>query len=239
MAKKLTLEEKKSLLIKGKKKLADKFEDDSESVDMVEAVEGEVSDDEMPLQPLRKSETRSVIVEITGKTPILMNNPKSMMFEEETKGTVVSTTRKRDPKAEAETRAYKMKDGTLYIPAEAIKGCLVNAASYKKFGKYSAKPIIAGCVQILPQQISLKTKNYEIDERTVVIRGRGRVIRARPMVENWKLTFTLEYDAGFIQSGNLIREIMEEGGQRIGIMDFRPAKLGSFGMFRVTRWDEQ
>ena len=132
-----------------------------------------------------------------------------------------------------------MKDGTLYIPAEALKGCLVNAASYKKFGKYSAKPIIAGCVQILPQQISLKTKDYEIDERTVVIRGRGRIIRARPTVPKWKLTFELEYDAGFIASGNLIREILEEGGQRIGIMDFRPAKLGSFGMFKVSRWDEK
>lgn len=201
--------------------------------------ESETSDDEMPLMPIRKSVTRSVTVEITGKTPILMNNPRSMMFEDEAKGQVVSTTRKRDPIAEAETRAYRMKDKTLYIPAEAIKGCLVNAASYKKFGKYSAKPIIAGCVQILPQQISLNTKDYDVDERTVVIRGRGRVIRARPMVSNWKLTFTLEYDAGFIASGNLIREILEEGGQRIGIMDFRPAKLGSFGMFRVSKWSEE
>ena len=211
-------------------------EEDSE----VEEVE-EASDEEegMPLTPLRKSVTRTVTVELTGKTPILMNNPRSMMFEEEAKGTVVSTTRKRDPVAEAETRAYRMKDGTLYIPAEAIKGCLVNAASYKKFGKYSAKPIVAGCVQILPQQISLKTKDYEIDERTVVIRGRGRVIRARPLVDKWKITFQLEYDAGFITSGNLIREILEEGGQRVGIMDFRPIKLGNFGMFRVTKWDEK
>jgi hypothetical protein len=206
-----------------------------------EEVQSDENDDdgEEILAPIRKSETRTVMVEITGKTPILMNNPRSMMFEEEAKGSVVSTTRKRDPVAEAETRAYRMKDQTLYIPAEALKGCLVNAASYKKFGKYSAKPIIAGTVQILPQQISLKTKDYEIDERTVVIRGRGRVIRARPMVSKWKLNFELEYDAGFISSGNLIREILEEGGQRIGIMDFRPAKLGSFGMFKVTKWDEK
>jgi len=210
--------------------------EESES-EVEESSEGE--DEDMPLAPIRKSVTRTVTIELTGKTPILMNNPRSMMFEEEAKGSVVSTTKKRDPVAEAETRAYRMKDGTLYIPAEAIKGCLVNAASYKKFGKYSAKPIVAGCVQILPQQISLKTKDYEIDERTVVIRGRGRVIRARPLVDNWKITFQLEYDAGFITSGNLIREILEEGGQRVGIMDFRPIKLGNFGMFRVTKWYEK
>ena len=211
-------------------------EEESEN-EVEESSEGE--DEDMPLAPIRKSVTRTVTIELTGKTPILMNNPRSMMFEEEAKGSVVSTTKKRDPVAEAETRAYRMKDGTLYIPAEAIKGCLVNAASYKKFGKYSAKPIVAGCVQILPQQISLKTKDYEIDERTVVIRGRGRVIRARPLVDNWKITFQLEYDAGFITSGNLIREILEEGGQRVGIMDFRPIKLGNFGMFRVTKWYEK
>lgn len=206
-----------------------------------EDVEAEVSESEEDitnLVPIRKSETKVVKVEITGKTPLLMNNPRSMMFEEEAKKDIVSTTKKRNPTAEAEGRAYRMKDGTLYVPAEAIKGCLVNAASYKKFDKFSAKPIIAGCVQILPQQISLKTKNYEIDERTVVIRMRGRVIRARPMVTNWKLTFDLEYDAGFISSSNLIRGILEEGGRRIGIMDFRPAKLGNFGMFTVTKWQE-
>jgi len=191
------------------------------------------------LEPIRKSQIKRIKVELTGKTPILMNNPKSMISDEEEKGSsVISTTKKRNSKLEAEGRTYRMKDGTLYVPAEALKGCLVNAASYKKFGKYSAKPIIAGCVQVLPMQISLNTKEFEVDERTVVIMRRGRVIRARPMIENWKISFELEYDAGFIQSGNLIREILEEGGQRVGIMDFRPAKMGSFGMFKITKWEE-
>ena len=127
----------------------------------------------------------------------------------------------------------------MYIPAEAIKGCLVASSAYRKFNKYSAKPIIAGCVQILPQEISLGTKNYDIDERTVVIMRRSRIIRSRPRIEKWKLNFQLVYDAGFIPDGNMIREILEEGGQRIGIMDFRPAKLGSFGMFTVTKWKER
>ena len=201
-------------------------------------VEGyDVDEEDEELIPSSKSVTRIVNVELTGKTPILMNNPRSMMFDDGTNP--VSTTQKRDPLAEAETKVYRMKDGNLYIPAEAIKGCLVNAASYKKFGKYSAKPIVAGCVQILPLQISLNTKDYEVDERTVVIRGRGRIIRARPLVDNWKINFKLEYDAGFITNGNLIKAILEEGGRRVGIMDFRPAKLGSFGMFKVTKWKEE
>jgi len=200
----------------------------------------EVSEDEIPLVPMFKSVKRKVHVEIRGVpgSGILMNNPRSMFEEEETKAQAVSTTRKRDPVREAEIRAYRMKTGMLYIPAEAIKGCLVNAAAYKKLGKYAAKPIIAGSVQILPQQISLNTKNYEIDERTVVIKGRGRVIRARPVLNTWKLSFDMVYDTAFIQGSDIIRAMLEEGGQRVGIMDFRPAKLGSFGMFTVTKWKE-
>lgn len=220
--------------------MAKKSKTEEDVVEEVEQVEDEESEG-LPLAPLTKSIRKTVHVEITSipGSGLLMNNPRSMMFEEEAKGQVISTTKKRDPVAEAETRAYRMKDGNLYVPAEAVKGCLVNAAAYKKLGKYAAKPIIAGCVQILPQQISLKTKNYDIDERTVVIRGRGRVIRARPTLDKWKLSFDLVYDTAFIQGGHLIRAMLEEGGQRVGIMDFRPAKLGSFGMFTVTKWQEK
>lgn len=182
---------------------------------------------------------KDVKVEIVGETPLLMNNPRSMLFEDEQKSKVISTTARRDSAAEAELRVYKMKDGNLYIPSEAIKGCLVNAASYKKFGKYSAKPIIAGSVRILPSEISLGVKTYEIDIRTVVIQKKSRIIRSRPKVEKWKATFTLRFDEKFIQSGDLVKEILIEGGQRVGLLDFRPQKLGDFGMFKVTKWEEQ
>jgi len=35
---------------------------------------------------------------------------------------------------EAEKLSYKTAKGELYVPAEAIKGCLIGAASYKKIG---------------------------------------------------------------------------------------------------------
>jgi hypothetical protein len=38
---------------------------------------------------------------------------------------------------------------------------------------------------------------------------------------------------------NEIKSILEEAGSRIGILDFRPDKLGSFGMFEVTKWEEK
>lgn len=179
---------------------------------------------------------KKVKVEIVGLTPLLMNNPKSMLDDAKS---ITSQTEKRDLTTEAEKLAYRIKDGTLYIPAEAIKGSIVNAASYKKFGKYSAKPIVAGSVFIQPTEVSLGTKKYDLDVRTVVIQRKSRVVKARPTLKEWKAEFELTYNNEFISNGeSLIKPILEEAGQRVGLLDFRPAKLGSFGMFKVSKWQE-
>lgn len=179
---------------------------------------------------------KKVKVELTGITPLLMNSPKAML---DAAKDISSSTEKRNLAEEAEKLLYVMKDGTLYIPSEAVKGSLVNAASYKKFGKYSAKPIVAGSVFIQPNEISLGTKKYELDIRTVVVQRRNRIVKARPMLRTWKVEFELTYNSEFIANGeNLIKPILIEAGQRVGLLDFRPQKLGSFGMFEVTLWKE-
>ena len=165
-----------------------------------------------------------------------MNNPASMI-DEQTQG-LKQKTSKFDMVKSAEKLAYKTPKGELYIPAEAIKGCLIGAASYKKIGKYAAKPIIAGGVHIQPRQVGLGVKKYELDIRTVVIQ-RARVVKARPMVENWKCSLELVYDEELINNTEIIKSLLEEAGKRVGLLDFRPQKTGSFGMFEVTKWEEQ
>jgi len=175
---------------------------------------------------------KTIKVELTGETPLLMNSPHKMLDMD------TSTTKKlqkRDIKAEAEGVAYRMKNKELYVPATAIKGCLINASSYKKAGKYALKPIIAGAVRVEPEKIGLGTKTYDIDLRTVVIQGKSRIVKARPKIEKWKLSFDLVYNEKLIRP-EVIKESLEDGGERIGILDFRPAKLGNFGMFKVTKW---
>lgn len=179
---------------------------------------------------------KTINVEITGVTPLLMNNPKSMI--DVAKGSLVKTTEKRDVVKDAEQLAYKMKNGELYVSAEAVKGCLVGASSYKKFGKNSARPIIAGGVFITPNEIGLGTKKYDVDIRTVVIQ-RSRVVKGRPKIEKWKLKFKLIYNETLIADDKSIKKILIEAGQRIGLLDFRPQKLGSFGMFEVTKWEAE
>jgi len=180
---------------------------------------------------------RKVKVELKGVTPLLMNNPQSMISKAQ--GELKKTTQKYDLEKDAEQLAYKTKTGELYVPSSAIKGTMMGGASYKKFGKNSAKPIIAGGVFINPDQVKLGTKKYELDIRTVVIQ-RQRVVKARPKIEDWKLSFELLYDETLISDGKtMIKPILEDAGKRVGLLDFRPQKSGSFGTFEVSKWQEE
>lgn len=184
---------------------------------------------------------RKVNVEIEGTTPLLMNNPQVMIEQSlgEKETTPGQKTRSRkDMEKEADKLAYKMKDGTLYIPSEAIKGTILNASSWKKIGKYSAKQILAGAVRIYPEQISLGKKSYTYDIRTVVVQ-RNRVVKLRPRVEKWKAKFELWYDEQLVANADLIKPILEEAGRRVGILDFRPQNKGIFGCFKVNKFEEQ
>ena len=173
-------------------------------------------------------------IEIEIKGPRLLMNSPHMMLEDS--DAVVSKTKRRDPKVEAEKVVYRMKSGELYIPNTAIKGAILNASKAKKTRKYALKPFIASGLRIDPEQIGLGTKVYEIDRRTVVIQ-RERVVKCRPILRNWRAKFTVVYDNEMLPEGpDIIIPLLEEAGQRIGILDFRPEKGGEFGTFEVTKW---
>ena len=174
---------------------------------------------------------KTIKVTLKGETDLLMNSPKAMLEPEDP---TKSRLKKRDHKKDAEKVAYRNKQG-LYVPAEAIKGCLVGAACWKKLGKYALKPIIAAAVRISPGEIKLNTNKYEVDLRTVVIQ-RSRVVKARPRISNWEISFDVLYNEKMISDPDIIKRCLEEGGERIGILDFRPAHTGEFGTFKIKKW---
>jgi len=146
------------------------------------------------------------------------------------------------PEEDAEAVAYRNKDGKLYIPSRCMKSCMLNAASWYKFGKNSAKQIIAGGTRIEESEILLldekgKTiEKYELDIRPVVVQ-RARIMRARPRIDKWTAKFTLIYNENMLGTAlDTIREIIEESGQRIGLLDNRPQKYGENGTFVVTKF---
>ena len=185
---------------------------------------------------IKKMET--VQIQIKGETALLMNSPKAML---DPQPVTRQKNIKRDNKKEAEKVAYRTSKGTLYVPATAIKGCMLNASSFKKAGKYALKPFIAGGVRIVGDELELRDsknkviKNYEIDLRTVVIQ-RNRVVKARPKIKDWVLNFEVKYNPKLIMEPEIIKQLLAEAGERIGILDFAPRKTGDFGCFKVTKF---
>ena len=74
--------------------------------------------------------------------------------------------------------------------------------------------------------------------RTVVIQ-RARVVKARPVIKDWSLKFEMEIDTSMIPDIAAVIDNLEDAGRRVGILDFRPQKLGEFGTFRVKKWNVQ
>lgn len=147
---------------------------------------------------------------------------------------------KKTPAEQAEYSAYR--DPTtndLYVPGVAVQRALINAATYSKGkGRGSLQKNAAACLMVLPERIPLGTKTYSLDSRPVVVPAtKGRVMRHRPRLDSWSITFTLEYDDTLLKETE-VRRIVDDMGKRVGLLDFRPEKKGPFGKSVVVKWDK-
>ncbi len=152
----------------------------------------------------------------------------------------ITALEKKTPEEQAEYAAYRDPDSEeLYIPGVAVQRGLIAAATYSK-GKGRAslqKPVAAG-VFVSPERLLLATKEYIVDARSVVIPAtKGRIIRYRPRLDNWRVSFEIEFDDELI-TGDQLRTVVDDCGKRVGLLDFRPACKGPFGRFVVIEWNK-
>ena len=139
----------------------------------------------------------------------------------------------------AEHAAYRDPEtGRLYLPGVAVGRALISAAGDSKGkGRASLAMVAAAGLLVSPERIDLGAKSYIIDSRWAVIPAtRGRVMRHRPRLDSWQASFTLEWDDA-LMSEKQARQIVDDCGARVGVLDFRPEKKGPFGRFVVTKWD--
>ena len=184
---------------------------------------------------------KKIQIKISGPQ-LLMANPEKMVADAASSAKGKLSIRKQDYDAEADSLAYKLPTGELYIPARALFKAIINGASYKKAGKYNLKAIIAAAVRIEPEQIALGTNKYEIDLRPVVIQSgmrKNRVIRARPLVRNWKATFQIVYNENLITDADIIKTCVQDAGERVGILEFSPRNYGPYGTFQIDEFKVQ
>lgn len=181
---------------------------------------------------------KTIKVKIKGTSPLLMNKYNISQELERTKGR--STTKKYDVNEDAQKSAYwgSGKKKELIIPSEVVYATMLNASSFYKIGKRSAKPMLAGNIRILPLEISLETNKYEVDVRPVVI-SRAKVLKGRAKLTEWEATFKIVYNEEYIPNIEVIRNILSDAGFRVGLLDFRPQRGGPFGCFEIVEFKEE
>lgn len=173
--------------------------------------------------------TKRIQVTIQGRSALLMHS-----FPMEP----IKNLEKKSPEEQAEFAAYRDDKGRLYFPAVNVGRSIVAGASYSKGkGKSSLQKPIAACLLVSPERLDLGTKEYAIDSRPVVIKAtKGRIVRHRPRLDDWRLSFEIEYDDDLLNE-NQVRQCIDDAGSRVGIGDFRPECKGPFGRFNVVNWE--
>jgi len=179
---------------------------------------------------------KKIDVTIRGLTPLLMNrlNPESLKSKTRMKMEQYST------EEDAKKSAYIAEiDGKrqLYIPQEALYSMIINTAKQYKVRRMSLASLLAGTMRVEPEKVPLGTDKYEIDERAVVIQNQ-RVLKGRAKLPEWSAKFQLVYDSRRLPEGieTTMKEILEDAGTRMGILDYRPQHRGWFGTFALEKF---
>ena len=184
-------------------------------------------------------------ITIQGTTPLLMNKFTDAAQMAATSGVRLSTAGdKGTPREQAEARVYIGLNGEPMIPQPNLFRCLIDAGVYFKAGRSKIttqkSSLLPACVDVAGAEIPLAFKEaWAVDTRAVRIPATGgRILCHRPCFHDWALTFEAELDTTMITPA-LFRDIVDAGGKRIGLGDFRPACKGPFGKFVVTQWAVQ
>lgn len=178
---------------------------------------------------------QTVHVIIKGITPLLVNR-----FHEEAQDTATSGVHTRKerptPDEDAAMRLYPKNGTGETIPAENLRQSVIAASSRTKIGRRSATTDTAAAIYIFPEMLPLSGE-WHTDSRAVVIPAtRGRILRHRPMFNEWSVSFDLQIDVDLIDA-QTIKKILEDAGAFVGLGDFRPARKGPYGRFQVTSWE--
>jgi hypothetical protein len=169
---------------------------------------------------------------IAGQSPLLMH--AYPMIE-------ISGLDKMKPEDQAKHHLYSHKQGNseiFHIPGVNFQRALVAAAAYSKGkGRASLQKVAAASLLVEEPYLDIAPQRWVVDSRPVVIPAtKGRIIRHRARFDDWEVSGTITYDSALL-SEKQVRQIVDDAGSRVGLLDFRPERKGPFGRFTVTKWD--
>lgn len=130
-------------------------------------------------------------------------------------------------------------DGTgLILPAHVLDSCMREGARKIKAGKLiSAGVIVEGPAKFKAAGVkSLVTasQSEQFHFRCAVKIGTSKVMRTRPIFQEWAATFSICMDTEVVDL-EVVRQSLEAAGRLVGVGDWRPGapKGGSYGRFTV------
>lgn len=175
-------------------------------------------------------------VKIQGITPILFNRFIESSIDSEIKKRA-GAVKKSDP----EDKLYKTAEGLIYTPSTHIQGMLISSSKeFKIRGKRTStySKLVGSSVDVNPDAIVHKIQTWvPYSVSAVVPSTRGRMMVTRPKMDKWEIEFTLKFNDDDIPV-EVIKNILDHGGQYNGLGDWRPEKKGKFGKFIVTEFKQ-
>ena len=180
---------------------------------------------------------------LEGVTPLLMNRATEEALSGATRRNTVEEPE--DPRTIADRGVYRI-DRQLGIPGAAIARLLREAGSAHKAkgSRKSIKYIVPAACLVLDDLCGLYLRDrrtplvdFEVDSRPVTIPAtKGRVMRHRARANEWATVVRIRLNEG-IMAEAVLRHLLIEGTQQIGLGDFRPEKGGPFGTSALVAWD--
>ena len=117
------------------------------------------------------------------------------------------------------------------IPAEVMEACLVTAAKKNKNGKKALAGLFCPNNFLLeysgPQELKERWEDETCRYATLVRVGMARIMRMRPIFQEWGAEIAIEYDPHQLNE-NVVTELVATAGD-VGLMERRPR----FGRFVV------
>ncbi|MDD2753024.1 MAG: hypothetical protein PHT44_00170 [Candidatus Portnoybacteria bacterium] len=190
----------------------------------------------------------TVKAKFTGVSPILMNPATDDMLNELFGGAGARKAKDADktPDQEAAKKVIKNENGIIGIPASYLFSCLVEAGRLVKLeGK---RAISTKDTTLLPSFLAIEEiffpfhnqeEKWKTDKRRGIIPGKGiTVCIVRPRFDKWvfSATFTIDEKAC---AEDKAKTLVERAGSSVGLGDFRPARRGPFGRFRIESWESK
>jgi hypothetical protein len=179
-----------------------------------------------------------------GASPLLMNRmPEAALLNlwRKDRKTTGAQGRAETPRDEAATRLYADKEG-FYIPAICLMSALTHAGVFMKLdGKRqistAKSSLLGGMLQIEQTHLRLDTPGWEVDiQQGRNPNGGEAVCIIRPRFDKWAFDASVIVDLEQLPATRY-RELFDLAGTRVGLLDFRPQKKGTYGRFRYTRFD--